>query len=243
MSAAQAPDAERQQEPAGSIVIEWPTKGLPAHRESWHRLHWPPVVSELSRRLKAAGCFQHTDRLDRALAALPAHPTPKEETAALRPVLGALVGLRNRPLRGRTRKETKELGELCRYAIPLVQQWLRHTANEAKVRKQAAENVKPLLAALPNPSSTNRRNGDGANTPSLTPADVSILEALRGKQSVVMSLYDLETDTSISRRTLGKRVNYLIAHRLAARPHGARRGVTITPAGSKWLDSRPQIAR
>jgi hypothetical protein len=73
--------------------------------------------------------------------------------------------------------------------------------------------------------------------PTMTPADLAILEALRAKLPLSLFEYDLESATSISRRTLSKRINYLIEHGLAARPLGIRSGTTITPTGAACLTS------
>jgi hypothetical protein len=154
-------------------------------REKSLRLHWRPVVSELSRRLKAAGCFPYTDRLDQELSSLPPRPSPKDEAAALKHIFGALVGLRNSPLRGRTRKETRELGEVCRQAIPLVRDWLQHKASEAEARARAAEAIKPLLAALPKPAAEGAAGAGAGRDGNREPSDRQrdILQVLYKRQA------------------------------------------------------------
>jgi hypothetical protein len=79
------------------------------------------------------------------------------------------------------------------------------------------------------------------NQPPLTDVDVKILQALQKKSPVLVELYELELDkdVSLTRRTSGPRVAYLLEHGLVARPLGERKGVTITQKGRDLLSTLP----
>jgi hypothetical protein len=66
---------------------------------------------------------------------------------------------------------------------------------------------------------------------------VEILEALKEKNPTLVFLYDLESATRVSRKTLGVRVNFLIRAGLAERPRSERKGVKITAKGLSLLNS------
>jgi hypothetical protein len=126
-------------------------------------MHWRSFISELSRRLKAADCFEYADRLDRVLQSLPANPSPKVEAVALKRILGTLVWVRNDHAavvvefgpddpepsirqQSQSSDEKEKLIQLCRQAIPLVRHWLRQKASERQKSEEAAEGIKQLLA-------------------------------------------------------------------------------------------------
>jgi len=63
--------------------------------------------------------------------------------------------------------------------------------------------------------------------------DVKILEALADSGEHLQSLYDLETRTKMTRKTIGPRVNRFIEKGLACRPKGKNGGVMLTEEGRK----------
>lgn len=84
---------------------------------------------------------------------------------------------------------------------------------------------------LPVSSSTTKPSELG----SIDEESEKILRALVRMRPRLVDLYDLETDTHISRKTVGSRVNGLIERRLAERPNGPRGGVGVTDAGARLV--------
>jgi hypothetical protein len=106
-----------------------------------------------------------------------------------------------------------------------------------EVRVWVVDNLPRLIFDVPVSTALPAGHADGAEVPTLTPPDLSILKALWERRPATMTLYELETTTDppVSRKTAGQRVKYLIANGLAARPHGVRKGTSITPKGSGLL--------
>lgn len=71
----------------------------------------------------------------------------------------------------------------------------------------------------------------------LTKEDVQILEAIKERHPLTVSQYDLEATLSLSRKTIGKHAKYLMDQKLIDRPHGNRKGYSITDAGISSLKS------
>ena len=84
------------------------------------------------------------------------------------------------------------------------------------------------------------RTGFGATLVYLTPDDEKILRALADYLPVTVNMYALSDAVEISRAKVGRRLTYLRAHKLAARPHGERKGHTITDAGLLTIGRRAQ---
>jgi predicted transcriptional regulator len=65
--------------------------------------------------------------------------------------------------------------------------------------------------------------------------DEAILRELGKKSPRLCLQYALETNTDISRKTVGKRLQSLLAKGLVVYPKGERKGVTITGKGRELL--------
>ena len=65
--------------------------------------------------------------------------------------------------------------------------------------------------------------------------DVKILGEL-AKWAMPRIVYDIETATEVSRKTVGRRLERMLRHRLVSYPNGARKGAFLTPAGRTLLD-------
>jgi hypothetical protein len=75
--------------------------------------------------------------------------------------------------------------------------------------------------------------------PGLDHEDVSILTALNAQAPKLIAGSELESNANVSRKTVGKRLNELIARGLAERPKGKRGGATITARGKALLGKCP----
>jgi hypothetical protein len=77
---------------------------------------------------------------------------------------------------------------------------------------------------------------DTASTIRLHKDDVTLLRALAENYYITMTQEELESETLIGRRTIGKRLGHLREQGLTHRPQGERGGETITEKGLKRLD-------
>ncbi|HYV35513.1 MAG TPA: hypothetical protein VE988_07410 [Gemmataceae bacterium] len=69
--------------------------------------------------------------------------------------------------------------------------------------------------------------------------DIGILNALHEQAPRLCTLYDLETNANVARKTAGARLKKLIDRGLATRPNGEKRGATITAEGQELLKRCP----
>jgi DNA-binding transcriptional ArsR family regulator len=67
--------------------------------------------------------------------------------------------------------------------------------------------------------------------PPLTPDDVTILRVLATQPSVTKFQEDVAAAAGLSRRTVGARLKYLRDHHLTERPHGKKKGETVSALG------------
>jgi hypothetical protein len=109
---------------------------------------WLDAVSNLSRWLRAAGCFEYVHRLEREVQSISPSSRPPAERVALRAIRDALARLYNDPPQHLTPEQYRELSALRRQATRFVQYRLRHLPSAQASTEQAARNVAARLAAL-----------------------------------------------------------------------------------------------
>jgi hypothetical protein len=66
-------------------------------------------------------------------------------------------------------------------------------------------------------------------------AEVAVLEVLGRAYPVLMKNVDVEVATRLSKQTVSKAISGLIGKQLVSRPHGERKGATITPPAKALL--------
>jgi predicted transcriptional regulator len=75
--------------------------------------------------------------------------------------------------------------------------------------------------------------------PPVDDEDISILRHLEKESPRLCDQYDLEVNVGLARKTIGKRLEYLIDNGLVEQPKGERGGAAITAKGRALLQSLP----
>ena len=132
-----------------------------------------------------------------------------------------------RPARKPTQADLEESRDLAFIALENITQYVCRMVDEKTPRTLQALAPKDSEPAIM-PAS-----------PSVDDEDIRILYALQKQAPRLCTLYDIETDASVSRKTVGQRLNNLIDAGLAQRPRGPNQGATIIAKGAELLKKFP----